>query len=366
MKLTKAAAVDPNAELQAGMAKAVELQKAGKNAEARKIIEDLIAKYPEAYRLNAFVGSTYEAEKNYDKAIEHLKIVVDKEPADIDLKTYLIELYMLKGDKVEAQKLLDSVDMTQVKDPTLFINSAITLDQRREVRRGDCVAGQVDQAVPDAVATSSTTAPAPTSSPRRCPRRKPISKNSSRWRRLMRASCRMPKSFSNSSRTSSNASLVAACAVALALGACGGSGGSNGGGHHASAGRRHWLAGSLQRHGRRGPEDDRQEISGAQPLRAPASGALASRKAERVDGNPRGRLFDALWLNKSRADRIGRPTGLTAGRNAIDIGEIAVVQDEGDLIESPNAYDLRNLGLRFTRNGSGGYDVRRIDGGVPD
>ena len=97
--------------------------------------------------------------------------------------------------------------------------------------------------------------------------------------------------------------------------------------------------------------------------RAPASSGLASRKAERVDGNPRGRLFDALWLNQSRAGRIRRPTALTAGRDAIDIGEIAVVQDEGDLIESPNAYDLRNLGLRFTRNGAGGYDVRRIDGG---
>ena len=53
-------------------------------------------------------------------------MVVDKEPADIELKTYLIELYMLKGDKAEAQKLLDSMDMTQMKDPTLFINSAIT------------------------------------------------------------------------------------------------------------------------------------------------------------------------------------------------------------------------------------------------
>ena len=42
------------------------------------------------------------------------------------MKTYLIELYTLKGDKVEAQKLLDSIDMTQMKDPTLFINSAIT------------------------------------------------------------------------------------------------------------------------------------------------------------------------------------------------------------------------------------------------
>jgi tetratricopeptide (TPR) repeat protein len=138
MKLTKAApAVDPNVELQAGMKQAVELQKAGKNAEGRKIIEDLIAKYPEAYRLNAFVASTYEAEKNYDKAIEHMKIVVDKEPADIDMKTYLAELYSMKGSRDEAQKILESVDMTQVKDPTIFINLAI----------GSINAGKADDAI---------------------------------------------------------------------------------------------------------------------------------------------------------------------------------------------------------------------------
>ncbi|MCA1563107.1 MAG: hypothetical protein LC804_23570 [Acidobacteria bacterium] len=44
------------------------------------------------------------------------------------------------------------------------------------------------------------------------------------------------------------------------------------------------------------------------------------------------------------------------------MGEIAVLQDEGDLVLPPNLYDLRSLGLRFTRNGAGGYDVRRIDG----
>ncbi len=138
MKLTKAApAVDPNVELQAGMKQAVELQKGGKNAEARKIIEDLIAKYPEAYRLNAFVASTYESEKNYDKAIEHLKIVIDKEPADVDMKTYLAELYTQKGSRDEAQKVLESVDMTQVKDPTIFINLAI----------GSINAGKADDAI---------------------------------------------------------------------------------------------------------------------------------------------------------------------------------------------------------------------------
>ena len=39
-----------------------------------------------------------------------------------------------------------------------------------------------------------------------------------------------------------------------------------------------------------------------------------------------------------------------------------MLQDEGDLILPPNSYDLRSLGLRFTRNGSGGYNVTRIDG----
>jgi predicted Zn-dependent protease len=125
MKLTKTVAVDPNVELQAEMKKAAALQQQGKSADARKIIEDLLAKYPAAYRLHAFLATSYEAEKNYDQAIEHMKIVTEKEPADIDLKMYLAELLTAKGDKVEAQKILDSVDMTQVKDATVFLNLAI-------------------------------------------------------------------------------------------------------------------------------------------------------------------------------------------------------------------------------------------------
>ena len=125
MKLTKAAAIDPNAELQAGMAKAVELQKAGKNAEARKVIEDLIAKYPEAYTLNAFVGSTYESRRTTTRRSSTSRWSSTRTGRH-RAEDYLIELYTLKGDKAEAQKLLDSIDMTQMKDPTLFINSAIT------------------------------------------------------------------------------------------------------------------------------------------------------------------------------------------------------------------------------------------------
>jgi predicted Zn-dependent protease len=124
MKLTKT--VDPNVELQEQMKKAVELQQGGKTADARKIIEDLLVKYPTAVRLNAFLAQLYEAEKNYDKAIEYARISVEKEPTEMELKMFLAELLTQKGDKVEAQKVLDAIDMTQVKDPTVFLNQAIS------------------------------------------------------------------------------------------------------------------------------------------------------------------------------------------------------------------------------------------------
>jgi predicted Zn-dependent protease len=124
MKLTKA--VDPNVELQEQMKKAMELQQGGKVADARKIVEDLLVKYPTAVRLNAFLAQLYESEKNYDKAIEYAKISVEKEPAEMELKMFLAELLTQKGDKAEAQKVLDTIDMTAVKDPTVFLNQAIS------------------------------------------------------------------------------------------------------------------------------------------------------------------------------------------------------------------------------------------------
>jgi hypothetical protein len=50
-----------------------------------------------------------------------------------------------------------------------------------------------------------------------------------------------------------------------------------------------------------------------------------------------------------------------AGRDAEDVGEIAVILDQGDIVAPPTTFDLRNSGVRFTRNASGGYDARRID-----
>ena len=353
MNLTKA--VDPNVELQAGMAKSVELHKAGQSDEARKIIIDLVAKYPEAYRLHAFVAQTFAEQKNYDKAIEHLKIVVDKEPADVDMKTFLAELYTMKGDKAEAQKILESIDVTQVKDPTVFINAAITSINAGKPEEAIATLDKLAKQFP-AQANILYYRGRANIAAKKYPTPRPTSTSSWRRRRPTRVSCRMRKSFSNSSRTSSSSALAVACALAILTFACGGgSGGSDGGTPTPPPG------GTTDVCGGTGEEADGVDFSRA---RTREDIDLAIRKSERADGNPRGRLLDALWLNRSRQDLDRAAAASATATSAIDIGEIAVVQDEGDLIVSPNAYDLRNLGLRFTRNQAGGYDVRRIDGGL--
>jgi hypothetical protein len=95
-------------------------------------------------------------------------------------------------------------------------------------------------------------------------------------------------------------------------------------------------------------------------VREPDPG-VRRQKTESIDRDPRWRVFDALWLHRQRANRPESLVAASPGRQSIDIGEIAVLQDEGDLIAPANQFDIRNIGLRFTRNGGGGYDVTRID-----
>jgi len=117
---------DPNVEIQAEAQKAAQLFQAGKPAEARAVYEQLLAKYPEFHQVHPFIARTYAAEGNNEKALEHLKIAMEKEPDNVDVKLLTADLLMEKGEKVEAQKILDTVDLTQVKDPFTFINVAIT------------------------------------------------------------------------------------------------------------------------------------------------------------------------------------------------------------------------------------------------
>jgi hypothetical protein len=103
----------------------------------------------------------------------------------------------------------------------------------------------------------------------------------------------------------------------------------------------------------------------------------ASGKKTLVDGNPRGRLAEAIALNRwaeerrrnlqirasVEATRLGepQPSITSPAPVAEDIGDIAVIQDTGDLVLPLNPFDVRSTGLRFTRNGST-YTLSKIDG----
>jgi hypothetical protein len=79
--------------------------------------------------------------------------------------------------------------------------------------------------------------------------------------------------------------------------------------------------------------------------------------------DPRVAVPQLFWTNQA-ARAQGLTVALDAGLplNNEDVGEIAVLQDSGDLIVRANTFDLADVALRFTPN-AGGYDVSRADGG---
>jgi predicted Zn-dependent protease len=119
--------IDPNVEISEAAKKAQGLMQAGNFAEARKIFEDLLVKYPTVYQLHAYIAQGYAGEKNYDKAVEHLKVAVEKDPTNVEIKLLLGDILMEKGDTAEGLSILQSVDMAQVKNPYPLINACITL-----------------------------------------------------------------------------------------------------------------------------------------------------------------------------------------------------------------------------------------------
>jgi thioredoxin-like negative regulator of GroEL len=127
LNVTLKKAVDPMVAVNAKLQEAATLAQGGKIPEARKIYEDLLAKYPLIYQLEGFIARTYAAENNIPAALEHLKVNLEKEPNNVELKLFHAELLMESGDKAGAKAILDAVDMKEVTDPYTFINQAINL-----------------------------------------------------------------------------------------------------------------------------------------------------------------------------------------------------------------------------------------------
>jgi hypothetical protein len=77
----------------------------------------------------------------------------------------------------------------------------------------------------------------------------------------------------------------------------------------------------------------------------------------------RGRVYEELWKHQAATARAAasgrsRPASFAPSVTTEDIGQIAVMRDEGDLVIAANRFDLQAKGFIFARNGSGGYDVR--------
>ena len=164
--------------------------------------------------------------------------------------------------------------------------------------------------------------------------------------------------------------LAVSVLVAIVVSACADGGGNNGGGNPPPGGGttpNNPCAAALLA--------DTAEVAaiGSSAL----AGTPAPDKKILVDGDPRGRVYEAIALHRNAVARreareraalvaaespSGTRTAITTPAPvAEDIGDIAVVQDTGDLVLPQNPYDVRSMGLRFTRNGSS-YTLSRIDG----
>lgn len=128
IQMTKAAStVDPNVEIRAELEKAAALLNDKKYAEARATYEALIAKYPQVPQFYPMVARTYHAEKQYDKAIESLRLALAKEANNVEVKILLGSILIEKGDAEEGRKVLDSINPAQLKDPLVLVNAGILL-----------------------------------------------------------------------------------------------------------------------------------------------------------------------------------------------------------------------------------------------
>ena len=87
-------------------------------------------------------------------------------------------------------------------------------------------------------------------------------------------------------------------------------------------------------------------------------GQIPVTKRRGFDPDPRRRHLDRVWTHRDARSRgLGRLAPLET--TDTDSGEIAVLQDVGDLMTLPNPLDLSDAALRFRPNASGGYDVEQ-------
>ena len=62
-----------------------------------------------------------------DAAMTHLQTALQHDPENVEVKVLMASMLVDQKKTDEAQKLLDSIDLTKVKDPVVFLNTGISL-----------------------------------------------------------------------------------------------------------------------------------------------------------------------------------------------------------------------------------------------
>jgi tetratricopeptide (TPR) repeat protein len=120
-------AEDPNEIIAGEMKRANELLTEKKYAEARAVYEALLARYPQAYRIEQSVARTYYLEGKPELAIDRLKSVLAKDPEAIELKLLLGSLLLEMGRADEGKQVLSSVDDSKITEAAIYVNFGIAM-----------------------------------------------------------------------------------------------------------------------------------------------------------------------------------------------------------------------------------------------
>jgi len=119
--------VDPNAEIKGELQTAAPLLEAGKYADARAIYEGILQKHPEVWQVEPLIARTYAGENKPDEALTHLQKALEHDPDNVEVKVLTASVLSQQGKTAEAQKYLDTIDMSKIKDPVVFLNQGINL-----------------------------------------------------------------------------------------------------------------------------------------------------------------------------------------------------------------------------------------------
>jgi tetratricopeptide (TPR) repeat protein len=318
-------------------------------AEARKVYQALLDKYPQAQpafraQVMGAVAQTYMAENQAPQAIEQLKKATEADPSNVDLQLAYGEILMQANQRAEGEKVLLSVDFTKVKDPFPYMNIII----------GKINDQKADEAL-ELIAKLMTQFPTENAlyyyRGRAQPGGEKDAGGEGRPREVRR---RRPSHRARVARREEDPradeghqvrAALWALLLAFTLTACGGDDGGS--------------SPSPSPPGQDPCAGQRLEAFEAQ---APADGSAPPPSAARSIRPPRLRVLESLWIHEQAAERRRSISTLgPVAATSTDVGDIAVLRDEGDLIVPANNFDLKGLGLRFTRNSQGGYDVRQAD-----